>query len=62
MNERDAFIDSADTVREAIERQKGIEVKTREVRKVMKEDLGMSYRKIKPLSVNENIDKNIVLR
>ena len=28
----------------------------------MTEDLGMSYRKIKPLSVNENLEKNVVLR
>ena len=62
MNERDAFIDSADTVKQAVELEKGIDVKVNEVRKVMVEDLGMSYRKIKQISVNENKDRNIILR
>ena len=28
----------------------------------MVEEMGMSYRKIKPISVNENKDRNIILR
>ena len=60
--EADAFIDSAESIQREIREEIDVEVKLKEVRRVMTEDLGMSYRKIKPISVNENKEKNIILR
>ena len=62
MVEEDDFIDSVASVRDAVEEEVDVAVTEAEVRAVMVEDLGMSYRKVKPLSLQANCEKNIILR
>ena len=39
-----------------------LKVKNKDIITIMKEKLGMSYRKIKPMSLHANSQKNLVLR
>lgn len=40
----------------------GVDAQEPEIRSVMREDLGMRYRKIVPISIHGNSEKNLVLR
>ena len=51
MVEDDDFIDSIATVKAAVEEEVEVEVTVAQVRDVLTKDLGMKYRKIKPLSL-----------
>ena len=62
MNQYNVFIDSAKSVRAALKENTGIEAGESEIREIMREDLGMRYRKIKPISIHGNSDKNLILR
>ena len=62
MNKVDTFVDSALTVKLALEKDFGMEVTLLEIQKVMKEDLGMTYRKVLPIPIHGNSSKNLVLR
>ena len=62
MVEDDDFIDSVASVKAAVEEEVDVEVTEALVRDVLTKDLGMSYRKVKPLSLQANSEKNIILR
>lgn len=62
MNKDDIFIDSVQSVRETLAFDHDIEAKTALIRCVMKEEMGMRYRKILPLSIHANTAKNLVCR
>ena len=40
----------------------GLEATELEIRKVMREDIGMKFRKVIPISIHGNSAKNLVLR
>ena len=46
----------------ALKERYDIDKKPWQLAPILKEDLGMSYRKIKPLSMNTNSERNLVLR
>ena len=56
------MIDSAEMVVKLVKDNVKIDFKKELVRDVMKNTLGMSYRKIIPLSIHANSEKNHVLR
>lgn len=62
MDQYNVFIDSSKAVRYALNESTGIDAKEHEIKMVMREDLGMRYRKIVPISVHGNSEKNLVLR
>jgi hypothetical protein len=45
-----------------VSQDKDIKTTAEEVRDVMREELGMRYRKIKTVSLHSNSEKNLVLR
>ena len=55
-------IDSARSVAQDLEAHAIPSVKERDVRMVMREELGMRFRKIKTVSLHSNSEKNLVLR
>ena len=55
-------IDSARSVAQDLEAFAIPSVKERDVRMVMREELGMRFRKIKTVSLHSNSEKNLVLR
>ena len=55
-------IDSAKSIAQDLEALAVPSVKERDVRMVMKEELGMRFRKIKTVSLHSNSEKNLVLR
>ena len=57
-----AVIDSVEGVRQHLQQSQGLTVQTWDLRKVMTEDLGLTYRKIKEVAVHENSVRNLVLR
>ena len=62
MNEEDSFIDSAESVKKRLYTDENIVTKEREVRSVLKNDVGMKYRKLKYTTFQSNSIKNLVLR
>ena len=62
MNKDGGFIESAGMVVNRFKAEMDQVVKTHEVIDVLKKDLGMSYRRIKPISIHANSPKNLVLR
>ena len=62
MNQENNFIDNVEFVLKEIKEKLLIEVKAPGVRMIMKEDLGMSYRKIHPVPWHANSEKNLILR
>ena len=62
MNEANTFIDSTASVANHLLEEHNIKAKPREVRVIMRDELGMRYRKIKEVSPNANSEKNLVLR
>ena len=61
-NDFGCIIDSAKAVAEDINTQSSLAVTERDVRSVMREELGMRFRKIKTVSLHSNSEKNLVLR
>ena len=59
---RRSFIDSVDMVKKLLEEEHDIKAKPWEVRNVMKKELDMRYKKVKPVSLHANSAKNLVLR
>ncbi len=49
-------------VQKKLEKENGIVTKYNEVKKIMKEEMMMKYKKIIPISINANSEKNLVLR
>ena len=62
MNQYNVFIDSARSVKKALEDGLGATAKEHEIRRIMRDDLNMRYRKVIPISIHGNSEKNLVLR
>ena len=62
MNEEDSFIDSAESVKKRLYAEENIVTKEKEVRNVLKKDIGMRYRKLKYTTFQANSIRNLVLR
>ena len=60
--DNDVFIGSREDMRVSVEREISIDVKKTEIGDIMKNDLKMKFKKVKPMSVNANSEKNLVLR
>ena len=62
MNQQDIYIRSVDMVQRKLEMDDGLVTKNWDVRKIMRDDMLMRYRKILPISTNANLERNLVLR
>ena len=62
MNKYDVVIDSVVAVQKGLKEGYDMEAKTKTIRSVMKQELGMRYRKIVSVSTTGNTPKNLVLR
>ena len=62
MNQLNVFVDSARSVKKVLLEGLDMEASERQIRTIMGEDLGMRYRKILPVSIHGNSEKNLVLR
>ena len=56
------FLDSVDSIHQTMLSQHQVDVRKKDVHHVLKHDLEMSFRKVKPVSVHANSVKNLVLR
>ena len=62
MHDAGSIIDSADAVKKSLEQQHKIITTVREITSVMRKDLKMRYKKIVPVSLHANSQKNLVCR
>ena len=62
LNGKGAFIKNASSIIKTIEEKEGIDVKHHQVCKIMRQDLNMSYSRVKAISWQQNSDKNLILR
>ena len=62
MNQEDAFIDSAEDLKKTLKDNMGIEASEYEIRQVMRHQLNMKFKKVVPISIHGNSEKNLVLR
>ena len=62
MKEDNYFIDNIASVLKKIKKDLSMEAKAPGVRTIMKEDMGMSYRKVHPVPWHANSEKNLILR
>ena len=62
LNESNSIIDSAKSIVDKVDGLAEAPVSEQLVRSVLKEELGMRYRKIKTVSLHSNSEKNLVLR
>ena len=62
MNKRDVFIDSVAQVSKELEGEKCPAVKGHVIRSIMRQDLGMRYKKIAAISWTANSHRNLILR
>ena len=62
MNEQDTFIDSSNRVLKNLEKWDQRYTNLKEICSVMKEDMCMRYRKVVPISIRTNSEKNLVCR
>ena len=62
LNESRAIIDSAKSIVDKVGGLAEAPISEKFVRSVIKEELGMRYRKIKTISLHSNSEKNLVLR
>ena len=56
------FIDSTMHVKKRLKEEKQIEYKEHLIRDVMRRDLGMKYKKVKPVAIQANSARNLILR
>ena len=62
MNHEDEFIDSVDRLRNLMAERHQIVAGDHLVRQVLRQDLKMSFRKVKPVSWTENSPKSKIIR
>ena len=62
MNESKTYIDSVEQVQKVLTKEHKVQAKKQLVGKIMREDLGMRYKKVKSVSIHANSPKNMVLR
>ena len=62
LNEQNQVIDSVEALQKIMRKEKNVKVKQKELSSIMKNQLGMSYRKIKMITLKTNSERNLVLR
>ena len=62
LNKQDVFIESVDQVRRLVKEKLDLEVNRRRIRLILRKDLKMRYKLVKPLSWMTNSHKNLILR
>jgi hypothetical protein len=62
MVDDNSVIDSVKEMIKTVDDQVSTQLKPLEMRKIMREDLGLRWKKIKEVSLHENSIKNLVLR
>ena len=62
LSHKDVVIDSLEMLLRQLASEHGIKAGGPELRDILKEDLGMSYRKVVAISMQANSDKNLVCR
>ena len=62
LDNQDGFIDSAQQVRNMVKFGHNLEVSLADVYYVLKKELNMSFKKIKPIAIHANSDKNLIIR
>ena len=62
MSEKKQVISSIPRLGKELKEQFNIEKKPWQLASILKEDLGMRYRRIKAVTTNTNCEKNLVLR
>ena len=62
MNEFNVFIDSVQSVKKCLLDTMEVDASEHEIRNVMRHDLNMRYRKVLPVSIHGNSEKNLILR
>ena len=62
MNSCNAIIDSIASMKKSLSEGMNIKAKDRPIRRIMKDDLKMRYRKIVTVSLKVNVPKNLILR
>jgi hypothetical protein len=59
---RDRIIQSVDQIRSHLKEIRGIDASKREVTDVIKNEMDMSFRKLRKISLHGNSTKNLILR
>ena len=62
MDKRHQFIDSVAFVLKRIKKEDSLEFKKHQIHQVMKQDLKMRFRKVKPIAITANSPRNLILR
>lgn len=62
LNDQNVFIDSAEAIKNQLKNSENIGVKKYTVAKIMREDLGMRYKKLRAVSFKGNSERNQILR
>ncbi len=60
--DKNAFIESREQMQQELEKTLGVKVEIWKLGQIMREDLGLRYKKIKQISLHDNSVKNLVLR
>ena len=56
------FIDSVEMVQKLLKARLALDVKTSKIYHIMRRELRMRYRKVNPLTINTNSERNLILR
>ena len=62
MNQQDDFLDSAGSVRKELMEKMGLDVTEQDIKRAMRQELSMKFKKVVPISIHGNSAKNLVLR
>ena len=62
MQDKNTFIDSVELVQKELIQKKACTYKSHYIRKVMKKECGMSYKKVVPITFAGNSTRNLILR
>ena len=61
MINKDLYIDSVKSISKAINDPEGKIIKSYEIRKILKNEMGMRFKKVNAVSIHANSEKNLVL-
>ena len=62
LNNKGSVISSTRSLQSKLKEKKDMELKRNYLAQILRENVGMRYKKIKPITVNTNSEKNLVLR
>ena len=62
LNNKGSVISSTRSLQSKLKEEKDMELKRNYLAQILKDNVGMRYKKIKPITVNTNSEKNLVLR